>query len=249
MAQSGTLLLGQYKVIRILHRQENYAAALAVDILDRQQNMRLLNIYEGAAVRRYAPVFECLRHCPDFLGVRLDRGTLIAIFNYYDLPRIDSVFFGGSDQDRETRIDFAEKLFRLTLSVWDQPPEIGCAAMLNTNLCVMPMDNKFHVNFCVIPTQEKLTPREVICLTGDQAKKILLEEWKTELPERRFLLELVGGCYKDAIALNSAWNIARGQIEEAYKKRADQGPLGRLFGRLVMNIRWKREAKESIYGK
>ena len=68
MAQAGTLILGQYKVIRVLKMREDYAAVQAVDILDRQHSFRLLNIYEGAAARRYAHVYLDLRHCPEFLG-------------------------------------------------------------------------------------------------------------------------------------------------------------------------------------
>ena len=249
MAQSGTLILGQYKVIRLLKLRDNYAAVLAVDILDRQQNIRLLNIYEGAAARRYAPVFINLRHCPEFLGTRLSGESLIAIFAWRDVPLIDTVFFADSGQDWPTRLHYAELLFRMVLNVWDQPVELACAAFRNTNLCVQTLDGKFWVNYCIEPTDRKLSGREIICLAGDHAKKILLQNWNTELPQRRFLLEMLGGRWKDAVRLNSAWNDARVQIEEAYTKRENRLLLRRTLGRLWMNIRWKREARESVYGK
>lgn len=249
MAQTGTLILGQYKVIRVLKMRENYAAVQAVDILDRQQSIRLLNIYEGAAARRYAQVFMAVHHCPEFLGTRLDGESLIAVFTWRDAPLIDSVFFADSGQNWLDRLSYAELLFRFVLNLWDQPAELGCAALSSNNLCVLELDQKLCVNYCVEPTEKKLNQRELICLAGDQAKKILLQTWNAELPQRRFLLELVGGRWKDAVQLNSAWNIARPQIEEAYTKRENRLLIGRTFGRLIMNIRWRREEKRSIYGK
>ena len=249
MSQVGTLILGQYKVIRVLKLRDDYAAVQAVDILDRQQSMRLLNIYEGAAARRYAQVFLKIRHCPEFLGTRLDGESLIAVFQWRDAPVIDSVFFADSGQDWPVRLDYAELLFRLVLRLWDQPAELGCAAMRSSNLCVLGLDEKLWVNFCIEPTDEVLTQREIICLAGDQARKILLQSWITELEQRRFVLELTGGRWKDAIRLNSAWNEARKQIEEAYIKRANRLLVRRTFGRLLMNIKWRREKKESVYAK
>ena len=249
MAQIGTLILGQYKVIRVLKMQENYAAVQAVDILDRQQSIRLLNIYEGAVAHRYAQVYMAVRHCPEFLGTRLDGESLIAIFEWRDAPLIDSVFFADSGQSWPNRLNYAELLFRLALRLCDQPAELGCAALRSSNLCVMSLEEKLWVNFCVEPTEIKLTQREMLCLVGDQAKKILLQNWNTELPQRRFLTELVGGRWKDAIALNSAWNTVRPQIEEAYITRENRSLIRRAFGRLIMNIRWRREERESIYGK
>ena len=249
MAHSGTLILGQYKVIRVLKMQDNYAAVQAVDILDRQQSIRLLNIYEGMAARRYAQMFMAVRHCPEFLGTRLDGESLIAVFAWRDAPLIDSVFFADSGQHWFDRLNYAELLFRFVLSLWDQPAELGCAALRSSNLCVLEQDQKLWVNYCVEPTEKKLAQRELICLASDQAKKILLQTWNTELPQRRFLLELTGGRWKDAIHLNSAWNIARPQIEGAYTKRENQLLIRRTFGRLIMNIRWRREERKSIYGK
>ena len=249
MAQSGILILGQYKVIRVLKLRENYAAVQAVDILDRQQSIRLLNIYEGAAARRFAQVYMSVRHCPEFLGTRLDGESLIAVFLWRDAPLIDSVFFADSGQHWRERLAYAEHLFRLLLRVWDQPVELGCAALRSSNLCVLPLDQKLWVNYCIEPTEEKLTQREMICLTGDQAKKILLQTWNTETLQRRFLMELTGGRWKDAIRLNSAWNEARAKIEAAYEWRENRFFIRRTFGRLLMNIKWPRERKESIYGK
>ena len=249
MTQSGTLILGQYKVIRVLKLRENYAAVQAVDIMDRQQGMRLLNIYEGAEARRFAPVFLNISHCPEFLGTRQDGQSLIAVFRWRDAPLIDSVFFADSGQDWRVRLDYAELLFRLVLSVWDQPAELGCAAMRSSNLCVLGMDEKLWVNYCIEPTEEKLSQREIICLAGDQAKKILFQTWNTETEQRRFLLELRGGRWKDAVHLNSAWNQARVRIAEAYEMQESRMFIRRAFGSLLMNIRWRREVKESIYGK
>ena len=111
MAQSGTLILGQYKVIRVLKLRENYAAVQAVDILDRQQGLRLLNIYEGAAARRYAQVFLDIRHCPEFLGTRLDGESLIALFAHSKLEKAASLgaeaISGGSLTPFELECDNA----------------------------------------------------------------------------------------------------------------------------------------------
>ena len=247
MPQSGILILGQYKVIRVLKMRENYAAVQAVDIMDRQQSVRLLNIYEGEAARRFARVYYRLRHCSEFIGTRMDGESLIAVFEWRDAPLIDSVFYADSGQDWRTRLAYAELLFRLALRVWDLPPELACAALHSDNLCVLGNDEKLWVNYCVEPPEEGLTSRELICLCGDQAKKILFQTWNTETPQRRFLRELINGRWKDAVRLNSAWNEARKAIEEAYEKREHRMFIRRTFGRLLMNIQWRKEMREYAY--
>jgi len=249
MIQMSSLILGQYKVIRVLRMQEDYAAVLAVDILDRMQTVRLLNIYEGKAARRYAAVFNSIRHCQEFIGTRLLGESLIAVFSWREAPLIDTVFNGNSKQDWRTRLDYAEMLFHLVLNLWDQPSELGCAALLSENLCVSVKDRRMFSNFCITPTDLTLPQRELVCLASDHAKKILFQNWKTELPERRFMFDLVHGRWKDAIQLNSAWNVARVQIEEAYEARAKKLFIVRNISLLFMNMKWNREVKRRTYGK
>lgn len=49
------LVRERYKVIRVLEVRENYAFAEAVDILDRENRLCLLNVYEGPLLRDYLP--------------------------------------------------------------------------------------------------------------------------------------------------------------------------------------------------
>ena len=52
------LIQERYKVVRVLDARAGYAFVQAVDILDREQNAYLLNIYEGELLRAYLPGFS-----------------------------------------------------------------------------------------------------------------------------------------------------------------------------------------------
>ena len=76
------LVRERYKVVQVLDVRENYAFVEAVDILDREKNSCLLNIYEGPLLRAYLPCFDRLDACPDFQGVFLEGESLAAVFRY-----------------------------------------------------------------------------------------------------------------------------------------------------------------------
>ena len=62
------LVRERYKVVQVLDVRENYAFVEAVDILDREKNSCLLNIYEGPLLRAYLPCFDQLGACPGLSG-------------------------------------------------------------------------------------------------------------------------------------------------------------------------------------
>jgi len=246
MTTPNLLLCGQYKVIQILRRQPEFAVVQAVDILDRQHPIRLLNIYEGKEALRHAAIFMNLRHNEAFLQAQMEGESLIAVFQWRDAMPIDRVFYRDSGQEHEERLEYARLLFLLALELSDQPPEIGCCALKSENLCVLPKDKKLWVNYCLSP-MAGATHREIICLVADQAKKILLDTWTSSLTERRFLARLEHGYWTDAVRLNSAWNSALVEIRQEYERQINAGMIKRFFALLIRNVRWARERKNE-YG-
>ena len=65
------LIRERYKVVRVISLRRGYALLEAVDISERETPSRLLNLYEGEHLRRYAkrriPVPALLRMCRKML--------------------------------------------------------------------------------------------------------------------------------------------------------------------------------------
>ena len=132
-----TLLIRErYKVVQVLETRENYAFAEAVDILDREKNSYLLNIYEGPLLRIYLPCFDQLRTCPDFQGVFLEGESLVAVFRYRTGTPIDQVFYRGDKHDWSSRLEYAQQLLHQVLNMADLPHQVSCAALLSENVLI-----------------------------------------------------------------------------------------------------------------
>ena len=127
------LIKSRYKVTHVLHASEEYAACLAVDIESREKTEYLLNVYEGALSRQYVNSFDLLHHCPEYVGMFIDAGALVAVFRAAAAPDIDSVFYKGADVPWETRLHYAQLVMHLALTVSGFPAQIGCAALLSRN--------------------------------------------------------------------------------------------------------------------
>ena len=91
------LICERYKVVRVIARRSDYALLEAVDISDRETPTCLLNLYEGELLRKYARICSGIRKedCPAFRGMFLERGTLVAVFDYSTGEPIDNLFCRG----------------------------------------------------------------------------------------------------------------------------------------------------------
>ena len=130
------LVRERYKVVQVLDVRENYAFVEAVDILDREKNSCLLNIYEGPLLRAYLPCFDRLDACPDFQGVFLEGESLAAVFRYRAGPSIDQVFYRGDRHPWRERLAYAQELLHQVLNMADLPAQVSCAALLSENVLV-----------------------------------------------------------------------------------------------------------------
>ena len=167
------LVRERYKVVWVLDAREDYAFAEAVDILDREKGACLLNIYEGPLLRAYLPCFDQMQNCPAFRGMFLDGESLVTVFDTCGGEPIDRVFYRGDHHDWRTRLDYAERLLHQALSMADLPPEVSCAAMLSENVRIDLKGDTLALRFQVVPL-EGMNPRELVYLTCDQLRKILL---------------------------------------------------------------------------
>lgn len=236
------LIKSKYKVTHILHAQEGYAAFQAVDIESREKNEYLLNVYEGELIRRYIDCFDRLRHCPHFVSMFMDGGSLVAAFTFEEGRKIDDVFFLGASHDWRTKLRFAGLVFHQALSISDFPPEISCAAMLSRNIVVWPKDQRLSVNY-LVPPMEGMNERELLLLMTDQIKKIFLPCFSTPTAESAFLARLESGAFHTLAQTYSAWLEAEKSIAGEYEAIEKRGAISRTLYLLVINIkRWFKKA-------
>lgn len=232
------LIKSRYKVTQTLHVEENYAAFLAVDIGNREKGEYLLNVYEGALAKRYANCFERLRHCPEYVEMFLADGALVAVFTFKQKNNIDSLFYQGAEIDWRIRVHYAQQLFHLALSVSDFPPEIGCAALLSANLCVLPQEQGLSVNYMVQPLAGA-NSRELVYLLADQIQKIFIKRFDSANAELKFLETLNSGRFKSVTPLYSHWLEVKQKIIAEQEEISGMGALHRSLRLIWLNIkRW-----------
>ncbi len=210
------LVRERYKIVRVLEARENYAFAEAVDILDREKHTCLLNIYEGPLLRAYLPCFDQMQGCPAFQGMFLDGESLVTVFVDCKGVPIDQVFYRGDRHGWRTRLDYAGQLLHQALSMADLPPEVSCAAMLSENVCVDLQNGSLSLRFQVLP-MEGMNPRELVYLTCDQLRKILLPRFASPPEELALLDELDRGICRSVVQLYALWRERKDGIRAAYE--------------------------------
>ena len=220
------LVKSRYKITQVLRAGKDFAAFLAVDIESRDHTEYLLNVYEGAAGKRYVGRFESLRHCPEYVGMFTSDGALVSVFSYKQAENIDEFFYRGAKVSWRRRLDFAQQLFHLALSVWEYPPEISCAAFLTENLRLLPHDNKLFVNYLLPPMDSMdsldslagMNNRELLYLLSDQVQKVLMRRFQMCAAELDFLEELESGVFTSITVLYSAWQKLERELSAEYAK-------------------------------
>lgn len=229
------LIRERYKVVRVLDTREGYAFAQAVDILDREQNSYLLNIYEGALLREYLPAFSHMENCSAFKGMFLEGDRLVTVFEECKGTPIDEVFYRGAEFDWRTRLDYAEILMHQALNMADMPPEVSCAAMLSENVLVSREDHMVHMRFKVAP-MEGMNARELTYLVGDQLKKILMPTLSSPGEQLDFLDELDKRVFPSIVQLYALWRERGTRIREACEELEQMNFIRRalktVFGRV-----------------
>lgn len=230
------LIRERYKVVRVLDAREDYAFIEAVDILDREQSACLLNLYEGPLLRAYLPCFDRTRSCAAFLDMFLEGDCLVTVFRNDRGKPIDQVFFRGDRHDWRARLDYAGLLLHGALNMADLPVELSCAAMLSENVLVSEEDREIHLRFKAAPL-EGMNPRELVYLTGDQLRKILLPRFDTPREQLDFLDEALGGGYATIVQLYALWQERKDHIREAYEKLEKKNFISRLISLLLGRVR------------
>lgn len=237
------LIRERYKVIRMLDSAPGYTFLAVVDILDREKKTCLLNVYEGDLRPLYMPYFDRLRGCPDFLEMFMDGEKLVLAFADCEGQTIDRVFCRGISVPWQTRLTYADLLFREALALADLPPAISCAAMLSENVFVDTTTERVRLRFKAVPMGE-MNPRELALLTGDQMKKILLRRVVSPPAELAYLDLLDRGEAKNIVQMYGMWKTHREKIQAAYEEMEKKTLLHRGAILLWTNLkRWLRKKK------
>lgn len=232
------LIRERYKVIRVLEARENYAFAEALDVLDRERRPCFLNIYEGGDLKAYLPCFDSLRSCPDFLGMFLEDGSLVAVFKTCRGTPVDQVFCRGKAYDWKTRLEYAELLLREALKLADARPEVSCAAMLSENVLIDLDNRRVKLRFKV-PPMEGMNERELVYLTADQLNKILLPDSGTAIAQLDFLESASNGSCLNVVRLYGLWRESRNKIREEYEQLEQKNLISRKLSLLMGRARLK----------
>ena len=209
------LIHERYKVVRALRVQPDYALLEAVDIADRETPSRLLNLYEGEQLHRYARICTDIRkeECPAFREMFLENGTLVVVFDGGAGTRINELFYRGDAWEFRQRLFFAGLVLHHALGFTNLPPEIGCAAMLSENLLIDLTNEKVRSRFMLVPMKE-MNARELVLLASDQVKKILPRTLAAGEKECAFLDALDCGTFCTMVQLYAYWREMEGAIRE-----------------------------------
>jgi hypothetical protein len=234
----GSLLIRErYKVVAVAAMQPGYALLEAVDITDRETPSCLLNLYEGDLLHRYARICSEIRKadCPEFRGMFLERGTLVAAFDRKVGEGIDSLFYMGDQWTWRDRLKYTELVLHRALGLANLPPEVSCAALLSENLIVDEKNERVDIRWMLRPMEE-MEPREAALLAADQARKILPRSLRAGPEEQGFLDKLEGGAFSSVVALYGCWRDAEKAIRAEREAFEEKNILKRgliLLGRAI----------------
>jgi len=237
------LIKERYKVIRVLDVQENYAFLETVDIKDREKTACLLNLYEAELLPVYLDVFDRLEDCLGYQGAFIADGSLVSVFEHCEGTSIDQVFYRGAKVDWQVRLDFAELLLHSALSMANYPPEISCAAMLSENILTDLVGERLRFRWKILPL-EGMNGRELVYLTVDQLRKILIRRFESPLEEMEFLQRLESGECHSVVRLYSLWRESKDTIAAAYGEACKKNVVQRFFFNLWKNIKWSWQQRK-----
>lgn len=223
------LVRERYKVVRALDVRENYACLEAVDLLDREKGVRLLNLYEGPLLRAYLADFDKMAPCGSFVELFVERGSLVSVFTDVPGVPIDQVFFQRDGHDWRTRLYYAGALLDRALELADLPPALSCAAMVSENVRVDLLGQQVCLRFKAVPL-EGMDARELAWLTGDQLKKILRPGAGSPMELLDFLAELEGGRQTGVVDLYRLWRAWSSPLYEAHEALERKGFFQRWLG-------------------
>ncbi|MGN0706437.1 MAG: hypothetical protein ACI4JC_00340 [Faecalibacterium sp.] len=237
----GPLLIRErYKVVQVLDAAPDYAALCAVDIRQREKPQVLLNVYEGACLRKYLRLYQGLQDCPAFQGAFIERGALVAVFPMEKGVGIDEVFQRGLAVPWELRLAAADDLMAQALRLSELPPELACPTLLSGQVRVFPQERRLALRWLVRPMDCALNERELLLLLGDQLHKLLLPRWDAPQTERDFLCEMEAGRFSCMVDLYAHWRALLPRLREEYETLEAMHTLSR-FLRLA-----KRNGKDAF---
>jgi len=238
------LIRERYKVIQVLDAREHYAFLQAVDIQDREKQSCFLNLYDGPLLPVYLNCFDRLEGFPDYLRMFSEGDSLAVVFQTAWGSGIDQIFYKGAKHPWRVRMEFAEKLLHTALSLAALPPRLSCPLMLSDNILIDLEEGQLRLRWHLVPMEE-MNPRELVYLTVDQLKKILLERFDSPMEELMFLQTLDRGTCLSVVQLYALWKRERESIQAAYEKLEKKNFIKRWFSLVWKNLRyWMKKRKE-----
>lgn len=239
------LVRERYKVVRVLSTEEHYALWEAVDIQDRETPRRLLNVYEGPLLRRYAGVLDRMGARPGYHGMFLAEERLVAVFDDCQGRTIGQVFYRGDHWDWKSRLAFAHALMQYALNLADLPPEVGCSALQPENLLADAAETRFRTRSQISPMAEP-DGRTLPLLAAARLRSILRPRFSSAGAELDLLERLERPPVSGIVPAYALWLEAREDIRAEHEALDEKNALLRGWTLLVKSgrRRWKRRPRQ-----
>lgn len=227
------LIRERYKVVRVLIDEPEYAAVEAVDIQDRERPDRLLNLYEGEALRRCSRMYAGLKSedCPAFRRVFLDgqNKTLAAVFeDVQELPL--SKAMQAKKPEREDRLLWAEGILHAALTLNNLPDGLAWAALRPDNLFLRDDGKTVALRFVVPPPPtERETPARA---AAERVLAVYPRRLCRTYAEAYFLDRLADSDFASTVDLYAFWRRAKAEIDAEAEEAAKLGLIRRLIRRV-----------------
>ena len=229
------LIQERYKIEYRITESEDYVAYRGVDIEDREKKVYLLNVYSGSNAKKFVKVFLDLKNCPEYKGLIVEEGCLIAVFDYRSGEKIVDVFKKNAHRSEEYRLKSAGQLLNIGLIAESYPDEIRKRMINYKNFCVKASSERIDINFMLEPETYNNDYLQILinCL-----RVILPRSFSEPEKEREFFLDLKKRPVKDGIELYARWKKAFPDIESEYHKQINMPFIERFLSLLAINIKW-----------
>lgn len=235
---------GKYKVMQVLAEDVNYSAVLGVNIESKEKTVCLLNIYKGEFASGYAGIYNNLRHCKEFVEKFISDGAMVAVFKYHAAASFDEVFHEKAKLTWQERLDYAQLLFHLALTVSDFPPEVGCAAFKAENMLIDKAGKRLCINYMIAPSGRD-AKNEIMPLLQASVRKVLpANRFFIAAAERSFLGRFESGQLKTIASVYSAWQGVKAEITAEYEKVDAMNVITRGF--FMLTSRFKKDKKKTL---
>ena len=225
----------KYKIEYELRTNPDYTAFRAVNIVERDKNTYLLNVYSNESVKKYVKIFHDLKNCPEFKETFVYKGKLAAVFEYKSGEDINAIFKRKAALEVDYRIKSVEQMLNIGLISESFPDDIKCRIINHENFMVRRSSEEITLNFIIDP---EVYNKSYVDTLISEIRKMLPMSFTEPIIEREFFLLLKRNPVKDAIELYARWKKIKAALVKEYNRQVSMPIIERIFSIIFQNIKW-----------